>query len=283
MAAAAHAALCLASPSAVSAWWVVSGIIAQSASSARTLLCHELCNVHEVTHERLVALVHLAELREPAAILGDDQEVDRRLCVHSKGGRQAGSCVRPCKRPRQVLSCTSACGAVCCMLHAAVLLDTVLRQVAWHLRADVAEGHCLLVLINDGGWDLLGNDLVKQRGAVAVSQPASGDAAVALVQLRKALPWRHACATAGCKAGMRWRRRALLPPLLPPSEPTHFAAAAAASCSEAIALTDELLAVADGRAGRMRLLDEWASECSSSEDRCAAASIAPLHWRPQHP
>lgn len=49
------------------------------AGRQHTLLCHELCDEHEVPQQCLVALVHLAQTREAAAVLGDDQEVHGRL------------------------------------------------------------------------------------------------------------------------------------------------------------------------------------------------------------
>lgn len=42
------------------------------------------------------------------------------------------------------------------------------RELAAHLRRDVAEREALVVLINDIGGDLLRHDLVKDRGRVAV-------------------------------------------------------------------------------------------------------------------
>lgn len=53
-----------------------------------TLLCDQLCDIHEVPQQGLVALISLAQTRQPITVLGDHQEV----C----GGLQAAVVVAAC-------------------------------------------------------------------------------------------------------------------------------------------------------------------------------------------
>lgn len=54
------------------------------------------------------------------------------------------------------------------------LLGSFVRAgpTAAHLWVDVPEGQCLVILINNGGRDLLGHNPVEQGGTVTVCLPA---------------------------------------------------------------------------------------------------------------
>lgn len=51
------------------------------------------------------------------------------------------------------------------------------QEVCGRLRVDVSEGEALLVLVDDCGRDLLGNNLVEDGGRTVVSGAAAGRAA----------------------------------------------------------------------------------------------------------
>lgn len=96
-----------------------------------------MCHHQQVPEHSLVALFCTAELRQAIPHLGNNKKVDRRL--------------------GQVL---------------VTALEALLLLVHSHLWVDVPKRKRGVILVDDLGWDLLGNDLVKYGWCPRVGSPA---------------------------------------------------------------------------------------------------------------
>lgn len=88
------------------------------------------------------------------------------------GERCAVRVVRPSCQTWKEAVCTGAPQQLAAC-HCLAALSELWADCSTNLWADVPEGQCLVILIDYGGRDLLGHNLVKQGGAVTVCLPAS--------------------------------------------------------------------------------------------------------------